>query len=295
MNDFDNQAELQKKYQITDLERKEFLDSCIAFFTTGKVPMKEPIFIFASGQPGCGKTELVKKIRQEQNGNVVTYTFDQIRALHPRFEQANRDLNGDVHAALFPDTDLANNCIEEYCRTHRLSAIRESTMRRKNDIVETAKLFRDAGYRIEGRMMAVPKIESYQGMISRFAHELQAGKPARWITQEVHDVTYDQIVDTLKYVTENGLLDRMVIYRRGDISKGELPVEIYTTEGKEFASPVEALFYGRTHNLKDSTPEFLKDVKESIDIIAEKAPARIPDLKYIKKIYQDRIQTQLAQ
>ena len=289
MIDFDNQLELQKRYQITSEERERFLKEVIAYFTTGKNSTNEPTFFFASGQPGCGKTQLVKKINLEQNGNAVIYTFDEVRALHPRFEQANRELNGDVHAALFPDTDLAINKIEEYCRNHKLSAVRESTMRRKDDIIETAYFFKQAGYRIEGRLMAVPKMESYESMVHRYAMQLENDEPARWITQEVHDVTYDKIVDTVRYVTDNNLLDRMVIYRRGDISKGELPVEIYSTEGKQFANPVEALEYGRTHDLKHHTPAFLSEIKKTVDIITKKAPAHIKDLDYLKDFYSANV------
>ena len=285
MVDFDNQEELQKNYSITDRQRKLYLDAVIAYFTTGKTPDKRPSLFFASGQPGCGKTELIKMLDEENGGNAIIATFDEIRAMHPSYDRANRDLNGDVHAALFPDTDLANKFLIQYCMEHKLNLVREATMRRQDDIVASSTSFRDKGYNIDVRLMAVPKMESYEGMLYRYAKELEAGVPARWITREVHDVTYDKIVDTLRYVSSNNLYDTISIYTRGDISKGEHPNRIYSSEGREFISPVEALEYGRTHNKKDQTPEFLEETRRLIEIIEAKAPSRIPDLDFIKDFY----------
>ena len=61
MTDFDNQLELQKRYQITEKERENFLKEVIAFFTTGKKPSKKPTLFFASGQPGSRKNRIGKK------------------------------------------------------------------------------------------------------------------------------------------------------------------------------------------------------------------------------------------
>ena len=289
MKDFDYQEDLQKNYAITEKERKAYLDAVIAFFTTGKTPSKNPSLFFASGQPGCGKTELIKMLNKENDGNAIIATFDEIRAMHPNFERASRELNGDVHAALFPDTDLANQFLIKYCQEHKLNLVREATMRRQDDIVLTSEMFRDLGYSVDIRLMAVPKMESYEGMLYRYSQELERGVPARWITREVHDVTYDKIVDTLRYVSSHDIYDRIGIYTRGDIKNGEPPRRIYSSETKEFASPVEALEYGRTHNKKDQTPEFLEETKRLIEIIEAKAPSRIPDLDFIKDFYAKSI------
>ena len=280
----------QEKYRLNDEQKNEYLKAVIAFFTTGKSSVSEeetPTLYFVSGQTGCGKTEVIKMLRSE-NPNQVIYSFDEIRAMHPNFTLASEELNGDTHAALFPDTDWVCNRLLDYCREKRLNVVKEASMRRKEDILDTAREFKALGYNIDIRLMAVPSIDSYVGTLERYVSELKEGKNARWITREAHDVTFEKIPETLKSIIDEGMFDRITIYQRGDISKKQFPKEIYSTERRQFCSPLEALSYGRTHCSSAQKPDFWSNVKELIIYIRKMSPNRIPELKeYLVGCYKD--------
>lgn len=279
----------QEKYKLNDKQRKEYLEGVIAFFTTGKYPCPEektPRLVFVSGQTGCGKTQVIKMLNNE-NQNQVIYSFDEIRAMHPNFQQAAEDLNGDTHAALFPDTDWAYKELLKYCKENRLNVVMEATMRRKEDIINTAVAFRNLGYSIDIRLMAVPSIDSYVGTLERYVDELSKGTSARWITREAHDVTFNKIPETLKYLVDNRIFDRITIYKRGNIADNQPPQEIYSTEKMQFTSPLEALNYGRTQYTESHKPDFWKKVERLIKYIGNHSPNRVSELKdYIIDCYQ---------
>lgn len=288
MSNFDVNPK-QEKYRLNDKQRKSYLEAVIVFFTTGKFPVSNqemPTLFFVSGQTGCGKTEVIKMLKKE-NPNQVIYTFDEIRAMHPKYLQAVKEFKGDTHAALFPDTDWACKRLLDYCRENRLNVVKEASMRRKEDIIDTAQEFRNSGYKIDIRLMAVPSIDSYVGTLERYVSELSEKETARWITREVHDVTFDKIPETLQCIINEGIADRITIYKRGNILDKQPPQEIYSTERRQFSSPLEALIYGRTHDSESQKPEFWSNVKELIQYISKYSPNRIPELKdYIWECYQ---------
>ena len=279
----------QEKYKLNDEQRKDYLENVIAFFTTGKYSCpkgKIPTFVFVSGQTGCGKTQVIKMLKNEKQ-NLVINSFDEIRAMHPNYQQAVKELKGDTHAALFPDTDWACKGLLDYCKGKRLNVVKEASMRRKEDIIDTAVAFRKSGYNIDVRLMAVPSIDSYVGTLERYVDQLSKGINARWITREAHDVTFNKIPETLKCLIDERIFDRMTIYKRGNISDNQPPQEIYSTEKRQFVSPLDAFNYGRTQYTESNNPDFWKKVEMLIKYISEYSPNRIPELKeYIIDCYQ---------
>lgn len=288
MSDLDTNSN-QKKYKLNDEQKREYLEKVIAFFTTGKNPCleeKTPTLVFVSGQTGCGKTQVIKMLKNE-NPDQVIYSFDEIRAMHPNYQQAVKELNGDTHAALFPDTDWACKGLLDYCRKNRLNVVKEASMRRKEDIIDTAEAFSNSGYSIDIRLMAVPSIDSYVGTLERYVAQLSEGLNARWITREAHDVTFNKIPETLKYLIDERMFDKMIIYKRGNIADNQPPQEIYSTEKMQFSSPLEALKYGRTKYTESDKQDFWNKVKRLILYIGKYSPNRVPELKeYILECYQ---------
>ena len=279
----------QEKYKLNDEQRKEYLEKVIAFFTAGKCSCpkeKIPTLVFVSGQTGCGKTQVIK-ILENENRNQVIYSFDEIRAMHPNYQQAVEELNGDTHAALFPDTDWACKSLLDYCREKKLNVVKEASMRRKEDIIDTAVAFRNSGYSIDIRLMAVPSIDSYVGTLERYVAQLSEGINARWVTREAHDVTFNKIPETLKCLIDERIFDRMIIYKRGNIAENQPPQEIYSTEKMQYSSPLEALKYGRTKYTESDKQDFWNKVKRLILYIGKYSPNRVPELQeYILGCYQ---------
>ena len=102
--------------------------------------------------------------------------------------------------------------------------------------------------------MAVPSIDSYVGTLERYVDQLSEGINARWMTREAHDVTFNKIPETLKCLMDERIFDRITIYKRGNIADNQPPQEIYSTEKRQFPSPLEAIIKMKNNVCKNSSP-----------------------------------------
>ena len=57
--------------------------------TTGKVPSDDRTLIVVGGQSGAGKSRLIPVAKQELQKNAVVVDFDELRSLHPHYEEVN--------------------------------------------------------------------------------------------------------------------------------------------------------------------------------------------------------------
>jgi len=276
---------LQSKYKLTEEEYKEYYKNVNLFFTFGKKKEDNHKLVFVSGQSGAGKSKLIPVISKELGYNAVVSDYDIVRSMHPKFEIASKEVPEHVHLALLPDADRANENLRNYCKENGLNLIYEGTMRGTQVFIDTAKEFRKAGYDIDLRLMAVPKLESYGSTLLRYATALLNNNEPRWVPKEVHDESYEKFLITLKEFSNQSLFDTAKVYRRGKTEKE--PVQIYSTEGREFNNFIEAILYGREKYREEAIKDY--EIKHSFvcDIFKEKAPNLLAKLKDWEELYED--------
>ena len=71
-------SQYQEKYKLNDEQKERYREMVISFFTTGKSPSpgeNTPTLVFAGGQTGCGKKQLIKLLKEE-NQNQVIYSVE---------------------------------------------------------------------------------------------------------------------------------------------------------------------------------------------------------------------------
>ena len=108
------------------------------------------------------------------------------------------------------------------------------------------------------------------------------------MTREAHDVTFNKIPETLKCLMDERIFDRITIYKRGNIADNQPPQEIYSTEKRQFPSPLEALNHGRTQYTESHKPDFWNKVGRLIRYIGKYSQNRVPELKeYILGCYKE--------
>ena len=285
--------QLQAKYRLTPEEYENYFKAVNLSFTTGKKSVSKPKLVFVAGQAGAGKSKLIPIVYEKLGYNAVVSDYDKVRTMHPRFEQANRECSN-VHLALLPDADRANEDLRHYCRDNHLNLIYEGTMRGTQVFINIAQEFRDAGYEIELCLMSVPKLESYGSTFLRYATDLIQNNIPRWVPKEVHDESYENFIVTLQELEKRGLYDRADVYRRARETQRGKPIRIYSTEGGEFSNPVEAVNYGRTKYRAEAITDYPMKHAMVRQIFQEKSPMLLDRLGEWEKLYIEE-QADLAQ
>ena len=278
-------AKLQERYKLTEEEYKEYYKTVNAFFTAGKKKEEKPKLVFVAGQAGAGKSRLIPIAKEELKYNAVVSDYDVVRALHPKYDIACKEVPKNVHFALLPDADRANQDLRHYCRDNSLNLIYEGTMRGTNVFVTIAKEFKEAGYEIDLSLMSVPKLESYGSTLLRYAMDLHGDNP-RWVPKEVHDESYEKFIVTLGELSNQSLYDTAKVYKRGRDETGR-PIQIYSTQNGEFQNPIEAVLYGRERYRLEAVLDY--DVKHNLvyDMFKKEAPNLLDSLNEWEKLYEE--------
>lgn len=278
---------LQEKYKLTEEEYKEYYKAVNLFFSTGKKKAEKPKLVFVAGQAGAGKSKLIPVVNEQLGYNAVISDYDMVRALHPNFDRASKEVPENVHMALLPDADRANKDLRHYCRDNGLNLIYEGTMRGTPVFIEIAKEFKEAGYEIDLSLMSVPKLESYGSTLLRYATDLLQNNNPRWVPKNVHDESYDKFIVTLQELTKQSLYDKAKVYRRGKQEESGRPVLIYSSEEKQFPNPIEAVLYGRERFRREAVLSYSTKHDLVCKIFSEKAPNLLNKLEEWETQYEN--------
>lgn len=109
---------------------------------------------------------------------------------------------------------------EEVVR-RKLDVLLESACRHPDDFVQLARIFSEAGYRVEVVLLAVPAALSRLGILVRFYEKLPEGQsrnlPVRLTPAKVHDDSYAGLVDAARFLDESAVADQVLVGRRGNL------------------------------------------------------------------------------
>lgn len=200
-----------------------------------------PTAVIFGGQPGSGKTAAVDAAvtelgRATARNQVVQIVGDDLRAYHPRYAEFTRQ--DDQTAALYTGKDVGvwvemamRDAIKQRCHV-----VVEGTMRSPDVVARTASLFKEAGYRVEARALAIPERLSWQGVIQRYEDQREAKGAGRMSPVDMHAAAVLGVPKSLDRLQDLHLVDRIALYRRG----GD---EIFATEltpGAQWQPPARA-------------------------------------------------------
>lgn len=124
-----------------------------------------------------------------------------MREYHPEAKQLKRD--NDRTAALHTHPDASawvDRAIESTIR-ERYHAVLDGTMGSPRSVLQRIKVFRDAGYEIEVRVLALNDCQSWLGVLKRYESEKSDRGAGRMTPREVHDEGYVGLVESLRRVT----------------------------------------------------------------------------------------------
>jgi hypothetical protein len=90
-------------------------------------------------------------------------------------------------------------------------------MRGEGYFARPAGTFRQAGYRVEVAIMAVPEAQSRLGILDRYDAQVQTTGHGRLTLRDNHDSAYAGVLVTAEAIERDHLADDVSVYRRGNV------------------------------------------------------------------------------
>lgn len=171
------------------------------------------VLVFVGGQPGAGKSRVVGLAAVEHRGAVII-DGDDLLKYHPDYDRLMRE-----DPLRMPDVTAEASgqwvgMTAEYLRLRGAAAVLETTMRQPEVVASTARQFRESGYAIEARCLAVPPAGSRLGTLSRYVGQVQEFGAGRWTASQAHDAATTGMPLTVEALVDRGLVDQAIVQRR---------------------------------------------------------------------------------
>lgn len=179
-------------------------------YIKGKEASNEPIAYILGGQPSSGKSGLVKQAKNE-TPNVLPINGDKYREHHPHHKELlSKPLSYSTETQIFSNV-FTEGLIAEAIK-HRLSVSVEGTMRRSEVVANTARNFKQAGFKVELMCISAPPEFTAINLFSRYASEVELTGSGRLADFDSHNQACTGLLKTLDDAYQNKDIDRIRLY-----------------------------------------------------------------------------------
>jgi len=177
----------------------------------GVLPAEEPVCYYVGSQPGCGKSTLIRQIKQGRLGSqFVDLAMDDYRSYHPRYYELedlieshweNRaETNDDMPGSDIADftqnfagktVDLLENKVSSGEKQY--SILYEWAMRSADEPLKSMERMKKLGYKVNVNFIAVNKAVSLDACRQRSIIMNSKGRVIRAIPDFFHALSIDRI------------------------------------------------------------------------------------------------------
>ena len=180
-------------------------------------PCVNPQGFVLGGQPGAGKSNLLKQIENRLNGNVLIINADEFRRYHPQFDEIQAQYGDDApkYTAEFSGK-MAERVLNQALTEHYNIAI-EGTFRAAETPLNTLDLMKSHGYKTAVHIQTCPKEISWQSTIKRYDAMIKAGMTPRAVDKAHHDLVCDRLPENADTVYQSGKTDEFQVYSRNGL------------------------------------------------------------------------------
>jgi len=172
------------------------------FLTRDCLPSSNLVAILLGGQPASGKSNLA--VIADENNPSVTFLVingDDYRVYHPDHANLIKDVERYSEKTQIFSNVFTEKLIEEAIK-NRFSVIVEGTMRNPNVPLETAIMFKEAGYRVEAYIIAAPEQLTREGLQVRYQQELHNKGFGRMADMRSHDEAVTGLLKSINTLYE---------------------------------------------------------------------------------------------
>lgn len=203
--------------ELTEAQLREIFERDIRpeLDALGASSREEPtlLLVLVGGQPGAGKSKAISRIEAQHPG-IVEVIGDDLRNFHPDYDRFMQEAPLAMPAATAQASGRWVGMAIEYLRERRRSTLIETTLRQPGVVRETVAGFRQAGYRTELHVVAVPLEVSRLGTISRYVGQVEESGAGRWTPAAAHDAAAEAVSGTVVELVAAGAIDHVSIENR---------------------------------------------------------------------------------
>lgn len=200
-----------------EVNRGIFIARIAPAFFSHAAHLKRPELHIVGGQPGSGKSTLIKQIagdlKNRFGGNaVVTIIGDRFRAFHPHYDKF---LESDAYrAGEFTDADLSRWVEQavDLTVTQGNCVIIEGTLREPEVNIRTASLYLSHGFTVHLHVLAVHEFESRSRIFQRYFDQNRNSSYGRYTPREAHDRSYRVLPESIATLMNFSLFKSITLY-----------------------------------------------------------------------------------
>jgi len=206
-----------KDIALSEAENEEIFQKEILpeYITRDKSGNENPVAVLLGGQPGSGKSGLLKKNTKllSEEGGVVPINGDDLRDFHPQYKKLQE--TDPLNAARLTDHD-SGRWVEKLIQAaaeRKIHLIIEGTFRNPAVPEKTANMLHEAGYKVEAHLLAVESELIWLGCNQRYESMMDSGSP-RFTTKQAHDAAVEGIPVIVENLQNRNIVDRLHIENR---------------------------------------------------------------------------------
>lgn len=180
-------------------------------------PCTHPQGFVLGGQPGAGKSNLLKQIENNLDGNVLIINADEFRRYHPQFDEIQTKYGDDApkYTAEFSGK-MAEQVLNKALSEGYNIAI-EGTFRTAQTPLNTLNLMKLNGYQTAVYIQTCPQEISWQSTIKRYEAMIKAGLTPRAVDKAHHDLVCNKLPENADIVYQSKKADEFQVYSRDDL------------------------------------------------------------------------------
>ena len=199
-------------------------------------PVASPKGYVLGGQPGAGKSSLVKIIRQNLERNVLVINGDEFRRYHPDFEEIQEKYGKDAPKYTAEFSAKMTGLVIEKALKESYNISVEGTFRTAETPMKTLDEMRRHGYETAVYIQTAPSEVSWQNTLERYEQMKAVGEAPRYTDKAHHDLVVETLPKNADIVFSSGKADHFVVYSQEGlifddrIHHGEMPSGVIEKE-----------------------------------------------------------------
>ncbi|MFJ2900219.1 zeta toxin family protein [Streptomyces sp. NPDC087218] len=202
-------------HRLSAEEHRWIFDVLIApLLLEGITPQERPVAVYVMGQPGSGKTRLAPMVRRALRGRPAHISGDDFKSYHPDYYALLQEEPRMAGERIRADYRAWQALAEARVREGRGDVVIEIAPGSASGFVESARLYRQAGYRVELVVLGVRAADSRQGTAARCARACELGGHGRFTTAHGHDTHFTALGEAVAVAEERRVADSVMVVRR---------------------------------------------------------------------------------
>jgi HAMP domain-containing protein len=250
--------------RLSEGESRQILEQQIVpVVLAGIAPCSDPRAILVGGQPGSGKSQLLRLAQSSFGGpdSAVTINGDELRYFHPGYDRFVREHELTMPDRTAPEVSIWVENLVDLAASNRLNVIIEGTFRRPGVTLKTTTDLIRSGYRVDAWAIGLHEWQSRLGILTRYFEMKRGMGWGRWSPRIAHDTSYHAMSSTLVALEASGTIERFTAHRRDGTIIAEFEGPLQVRGSPQFHSIAAAVLAERTRSWSElELNEFLEGI-----------------------------------